>query len=205
MIARTESVSPLKTRRVLPRFVHEFFQSPTTTGAVCASSPFLAARLADAVKLDQARSILEVGPGSGAVTECLVNRMPKHARLTAIEINPRFAECIRKRFPAVRVIAGGAEELDRFMGEHRIEAFDCVVSSLPWAALPLPLQAAILEQIHRALRPGGEMVTYAYFGFHWLPAGHAFRKRLRSKFPAVRSSSVIWANLPPAFVYHARK
>ncbi|HVY70760.1 MAG TPA: methyltransferase domain-containing protein [Verrucomicrobiae bacterium] len=180
-------------------------QSPSVTGAVCASSPFLARRLTSAVNLNQARSVLEVGPGSGAITEWLVRQMPARARLTTIEINPRFAELIRLRFPSVAVICGGVEELAGYMRRNKMEPFDCVVSSLPWTSFEKDLQSDILDQVYQALRPGGEMATYAYYGFHWLPAGSSFRQQLRNRFQQVKSSPVVWANLPPAFVYHARK
>jgi phosphatidylethanolamine/phosphatidyl-N-methylethanolamine N-methyltransferase len=205
MSARSEAWSQYKPKRRLPQFAREFLQSPSITGAVCASSPFLARRLASAVDLSQARSVLEVGPGSGAITERLVRQMPARARLTTIEINPRFAEMIRLKFPSAAVICGGVEELAGYMRRNKMEPFDCVVSSLPWTSFEAELQRDILEQVYQALRPGGEIATYAYWGFHWLPSASAFRQQLRGRFQNVKASPVVWANLPPAFVYHARK
>ena len=55
------------------------------------------------------------------------------------------------------------------------------------------------------LAPGGCFVTFAYYGFHQLPGGRRFRALLERLLPQVTTTEVVWANLPPAFVYVGRK
>jgi phospholipid N-methyltransferase len=79
-----------------------------------------------------------------------------------------------------------------------------VISGLPWASFPDSLQTAILDNVLTRLRPGGRFATFAYWGFHFLPKGRRFRNLLHSRLTGVESSRVLWANLPPAFIYVGR-
>jgi phospholipid N-methyltransferase len=79
------------------------------------------------------------------------------------------------------------------------------VSGLPWTAFPESLQDAILGNVLPHLAPGGCFVTFAYYGFHQLPGGRRFRALLERLLPQVTTTEVVWANLPPAFVYVGRK
>jgi phosphatidylethanolamine/phosphatidyl-N-methylethanolamine N-methyltransferase len=56
-----------------------------------------------------------------------------------------------------------------------------------------------------ALKPGGALATFAYTGFHLLPAGRHFRKLLREHCGHLETTPTVWPNLPPAFVYLAVK
>ncbi|MFZ4780304.1 MAG: hypothetical protein ACOYM3_33540, partial [Terrimicrobiaceae bacterium] len=79
------------------------------------------------------------------------------------------------------------------------------VFCLPWAAFPESLQDSILSEITSALTADGIFATFAYFGPHRLKAGRAFRKKLSHHFQEIGMTSVVLANLPPAFVYFCRK
>src|SRR5437764_7592893 len=69
-----------------------------TTGAVLPSSPFLAKALVAPLAGSRPPAyILEVGPGTGAVTKAIVRRMRPGDRLDAVELNPQFAERLRQR------------------------------------------------------------------------------------------------------------
>ena len=70
--------------------------------------------------------------------------------------------------------------------------------------LPESLQREILNAVLSNLAPGGYFVTFAYLQGLMLPAGMRFRRLLSETFGEVRTSSVVWRNLPPAFVYRCR-
>ena len=82
---------------------------------------------------------------------------------------------------------------------------DVVISGLPFAIFPEELQEKILQGVMRSLVPGGTFATFAYLQGVILPAGVRFRKKLEATFPEVTTSSIVWNNMPPAFVYRCRK
>ena len=186
-------------------FLSEFFRNWQTVGAVAPSSPALAERMMAAAEVSKARHILELGPGTGAFTAAIRAAMPADASYLGIEINAAFAEQLRQRFDGMSFEVAGAQEFDFSAYLAGKPPIDVIVSGLPWAAFPPDLQEAILGNVLPNLRAGGCFATFAYFGFHWLSSGRRFRQLLRQRLPGVKTSPVIWGNLPPAFVYMGRK
>jgi phospholipid N-methyltransferase len=174
----------------------EFLRHPMLTGAIAASSPKLAATMTAGLGLERAARVAELGPGTGVFTEAVLALLRPEARLTAYEINPRFAASVRERFPQVEVVTGSAEHLD-------VHDLDVVVSGLPWTAMTADRQRRILDAITAALAPNGRFTTFAYAHAAWTPPARRFAASLRSRFAVVERTSVVWGNLPPAFVYRA--
>src|ERR1700685_3775631 len=98
-------------------FLREWIVNPQRTGAVAPSSPQLTAAMARWLPRDPESYVLELGPGTGAVTDALLKRGLREDRLIAIEHNASLAKHLRKRFPKAHIIAGDAWELDRLMEE----------------------------------------------------------------------------------------
>lgn len=78
------------------------FRSPSLTGAVMPSSPYLARAMADAAR--GAGRIIELGAGSGPVTRALSSQFP-YTPLTVVELQPSMARRLVKAFPAAEVLA----------------------------------------------------------------------------------------------------
>src|SRR5450432_3301779 len=100
-------------------FLREWFANPQRTGAVAPSSPQLAAAMARWLPADPESYVLELGPGTGAVTEALIERGLREDRLVAIERNPKLARLLRKRFPRAQIINGDAWHLDHLLPSRR--------------------------------------------------------------------------------------
>lgn len=185
-------------------FFKEYIRNRKTIGAVAPSSPALARRIAEAAGVWQARHVLELGPGTGALTAAIADSMPHDAHYLGIELNSDFAGRLRTRFPSLEFANAAAQEFDfdGFMGSD--ERFDVIVSGLPWASFPPTLQTAILDRVLPRLAPGGRFATFAYWGFHKLPAGRRFRALLHERLHGAETTRVVWGNVPPAFVYVAR-
>ncbi|HEY3480075.1 MAG TPA: methyltransferase domain-containing protein [Streptomyces sp.] len=174
----------------------EFLRHPMLTGAIAPSSARLAETMTAGLGLERATHVVELGPGTGVFTEAVLALLRPEARLTAVEINPRFADALRERFPQVGVINGSAE--------HRTpDDIDVVVSGLPWTAMTADRQARILDVVTAKLVPNGRFTTFAYAHAAWTPPARRFAASLRSRFAVVERTSVVWENLPPAFVYRA--
>lgn len=196
---------PVRRSAGLRVFLRGVVSNYKDTGAIAPSSPFLARRIVDAAEVSRSNRVLEIGPGTGVFTREVLRAIQKDARFAAIEKNAGFARHLRGQFPTVDIVEGCATGLPAHLRDLNWPGTDCVVSGLPWAAMPSSLQDSLLSAIHDALEPGGVFATFAYFGPHLLPAGRQFRRRLHSFFPDVRKTPVEPRNLPPAFVYVARK
>src|SRR5271167_393436 len=119
-------------------FLREWIVNPQRTGSVTPSSPQLAAAMARWLPSDPESFVLELGPGTGAVTEALLKSGLREDRLVTIEKNPTLAKLLRKRFPQARVITGDAWHLDVLLGGRPdpIESVGAVISSLPLLNFP---------------------------------------------------------------------
>ena len=166
------------------------------TGAIAPSSPRLAETMTAGLGLERAARVAELGPGTGVFTEAVLALLRPETRLTAVEINPRFADALRDRFPQVDVITGSAEHL-------ALDEVDVVVSGLPWTAMTADRQRRILDAVTAALAPNGRFTTFAYAHAAWTPPARRFAASLRSRFAVVERTSIVWGNLPPAFAYRA--
>jgi phosphatidylethanolamine/phosphatidyl-N-methylethanolamine N-methyltransferase len=179
----------------------EFFRHPVRTGAIAASSAKLADAMTAGLGLERARTVVELGPGTGAFTGAVLKSIPPGARFFAVEINPRLAATLRCRFAGepVTVVEDSAEALAR----HVDEPVDVVVSGLPWTAMSEAVQTRLLDTIASALAPAGRFSTFAYAHAAWTPPARRFTALLHRRFAAVDRSPFVWRNLPPAFVHRA--
>lgn len=175
-------------------------------GAICPSSRFLARLIVQEANVRNARSIAELGPGEGVFTRHIMAVKPTESRFIALEKNEVFARALKNRHPDMPIVEGCATEFSDHARQHGLGPVQSVVSGLPWAAFPCRLQTEILTQVRESLcGESGVFATFAYYGFHWMPAGRAFRRKLKESFREVRTSRIELRNLPPAFVYTARK
>lgn len=186
-------------------FLRQFVRSPRTVGAVLPSSAALARVMLAPVDFAAARTIVEFGPGTGAFTREIAARLTADCRYLGIELNSAFVRTLAVGFPRLEFVHGSVADLTRILSARAIEGIDAVVCGLPWATLPISLQDQVFAAMDRALRPGGVFVTFGYLQSLALPGAWALRRRLRRVFAEVGYSSVVWANVPPAFAYICRK
>ena len=186
-------------------FFRQYLSNPGVTGAIAPSSRFLARCIVDAAAIEPGKRVLELGPGNGAFTGEVVRALGGTGSYLGIDINPMFIASLQRRFTSLSFVAGDAATYDFSQYCKANGAFDAVVSGLPWAAFPQSLQVSILEQVLPQVTEQGTFVTFAYLGLHLKPAGRGFRRLLHSYFAQVSTTSTVWGNLPPAFVYIASR
>ncbi len=178
-----------------------FMTKPQRIGAICPSSRWLCRAMVNAIELESAEAVAELGPGTGVITREILRTKPREAQFFAVELDPRMCAGFQSSFPKVKTFQASAAELTRLCQEAEVARLDAVISGLPWAAFPESLQRAILDAILANLKPDGYFTTFAYLQGLMLPAGRRFRQLLHHYFAEVRTSRVVWANLPPAIVY----
>jgi phosphatidylethanolamine/phosphatidyl-N-methylethanolamine N-methyltransferase len=123
----------------------------------------------------------------------------------AIEVNHRFAERLAVRYPQVDVVNADATTLGAVLEQRGIGPIDVVVSGLPWAAFAERHQHDVLTAVVAAMAPDAVFTTFAYVHARWAPPARRLLRSLESRFDEVVVGRTVWANLPPALVYHCRR
>lgn len=179
----------------------EFLRRPLMTGAVAASSRRLACAMTEGIGLEQARTVAELGPGTGVFTDAILARLAPGARLVAVELNPVLAARlpVTRRDSRLTVVHGSAADLAAAVGEP----VDAVVSGLPWTVMPQNRRGYILDAVTEVLAPGAWFTSFAYLHAAWTPPARHFTAELANRFDRLERSKTVWANLPPAFVHRA--
>jgi len=173
-------------------FLQEWLANPKRTGSVVPSSKRLAAAMARWLPENRDSYVLELGPGTGVVTDALLKHGLREEKLVAIEHNPRLARLLRERFPRATVITGDAWKMDELLRDHHIDSVGAIMSSLPLLNFSVEEAEALAGKIRTVLAPNGNWVQYSY-GIHKLkPRGAASFQ--------LHASKVVWFNLPPARV-----
>lgn len=192
----------------LTTFATEAMADFRTVGAVAPSSRFLAQAMLGPLPLEKARVVVELGPGTGVMTEALLEALPSDCRLFAFEINPRFADYLRSNVadPRLTVVEASAELIREELRRRGYERVDAVVSSLALGLMGEEQRRQFLDGLASLL---GEGVFTQFQYLHCLQMKNRQIRRfdlarlLRRYFGSVRQR-IIWRNLPPAFVFACR-
>ncbi len=142
-------------------FLQEFLKHPLQIGSVTPSSRFLEQRIVDAASIASARTIVELGAGTGGTTLAILRAMPRHAVLLSIEINPELHALVRK-IRDRRLIAhlGNAGSLREIVAAHGLAPPDAVISGIPFSTMDPATGSRVVEAISSVLSPKGRFVAY---------------------------------------------
>ncbi|MDX7952323.1 methyltransferase domain-containing protein [Lichenihabitans sp. Uapishka_5] len=183
------------------RFIRAWLDNPLTTGAVSPSGKVLSRTMAMAVDPSLQGPVVELGPGTGPVTEALIRRGVAPERLILVEFDPDFCKLLQRRYPRACVIEGDAYDLRGSLAPVLQHPAAAVVSSLPLLTKPERQRLALLRDAFTLLDPAGVFVQFTYGLSSPVP-------RLDELFqPTGFRASVsapVWLNLPPARVWTYR-
>jgi len=180
------------------QFIRSWIEKPISTGAVMPSGRALARTMASYVDPDSEGPVIELGPGTGPVTEALVAHGVDPARLVLVEFNPTFCRLLRARYPMATVVQGDAYRLRRLLETYVGEPAAAVVSGLPLVTKPLRTRLRLIADAMALLAPSAPFVQFTYAVLPPIP------KALSGI--TAEASDLIWLNLPPArvWVYRGR-
>lgn len=179
------------------RFIRSWIDNPGRTGSVTPSSPALARRMASFVDPEIPGPIVEIGPGTGPVTEALIERGVDESRLILVEYSPEFCELLRKRFPRATVIEGDAYALSTTLAGHLDGKAVAVVSSLPLFNKPPAMRSALAKDVFGLLVEDGPFIQFTYSVISPVPRRGAGLKSFVSDW--------VLRNIPPARVWVYRR
>src|SRR5580658_10624808 len=179
------------------RFIRSWIERPLSIGAVTPSGKLLARTMAGYVDPQSDGPVVELGPGTGPVTEALVQAGVAPSRLVLVEFNPTFCRILRSRYPDATLVQGDAYSMRRLLETLLLQPAAAVVSGLPLITKPIKMRLRLLRDAFDLMLPGAPFVQFTYSVAAPLP------KRLGGF--TVEASERIWMNLPPARVWVYRR
>jgi phospholipid N-methyltransferase len=176
-----------------------------SVASVTPSSRALARRMTAPVPATGDPVVLELGPGTGAFTREIEVVRAGRGRHVAVELNERFTSLLAARFPGLDAVTADAGDVVAVLAGLGLGHADVIVSGLPWVAFRPERQQELLDAVVDALAPGGAFTTFGYVHARWSGPARRFRRLLGERFEEVVLGRTVWANLPPALVYHCRR
>ena len=202
-------------------FFRQFREQFETTGAIAPSSRFLASAMTRPLRCaDRPIRVLEVGPGTGAVTRTIVRLLKPQDQFDLVELNETFAGMLESRFREDEVY-------QRVSGQSRVytcpiqefpveEPYDVIISGLPLNNFPPDLVRSIFDTFFRLMAPGGTLSYFEYMFFRSIRrrvSSTAVRERLAALDDVIQPwlanhrirRDWVFINFPPAWVQHLRR
>lgn len=203
-------------------FLIEAARDLRTTGAIAPSGTALARALTDPVRAQSPRplAVLEAGAGTGPVTRALIPQLSGGSRLDIVEANPRFAARLRDLVVTHPSLTGrsGQVAVHQAYVEQLVttQRYDVIVSGLPLTNFPPAQVERIMARYLELLHPGGTLTYFAYLGTRRARAltasraesrRHAAVDEIMASYQRTYATGrwTVWANLPPARVWHLQR
>lgn len=175
-------------------FLKQLINRPHEVVALAPSSSKLAQAMAQEVPGGDG-PVVELGAGTGKITQALLDAGIGPNGLHAFEVSPEFVSHLKAHFTEITVHHAPAQS----MGALGLANVRAVVSGLPLLSMPNRIQDEILEATRMCLAPGGVFIQFTY------GPTPPIAESLRAKFGLTwAKSNRIWGNLPPARVYTFR-
>jgi len=174
------------------RFLRRFFAAPLAVASPVPSGRRLAEAVAAQVKRGTA-PVLELGPGTGAVTSAILARGTPPQQLLAIEQDSDFAEFLGQRFPTCRILKGDAFRFDEVLRLNDFRGFfGAIVCGVPVLSQPVSIREKLLREAVAWLKPGSPFIQFSYGARPPIPPIHSME---------ARRAAIVWQNIPPMYVW----
>lgn len=177
------------------QFLREFLARPFRVASPIPSGRVLARKIAQQIAPQPGGLVVELGPGTGAVTRAILASGIADSDLIAIESERRFVALLRAQIPAVRTIEGDAFRFLELLGAES-RSLRSIVSGLPVLGQPLERRKKLLGDAMAALRPGNPFIQFSYSASPPLPASNDIQ---------VGRAATVWRNLPPMQIWVYRR
>lgn len=178
-------------------FFKQFLRSPRSMGSIIPSSRFLAQAVAKEVAWQPGQYVVELGGGTGSITQGLIDRGIPRENLIILEYDGQLYSYLKEHFPGCRVIQGDATRLEEILARQQIGEVSTIVSGVPMVGNPVPFRKALVGECFKVLKPGRFMLQYSYSVVCPIPAKELGLKASIARF--------VLLNVPPAYVWKYRR
>jgi phospholipid N-methyltransferase len=176
-------------------FLRRFASRPLGVGSVLPSSRFLVRSMVAGIDWQSVDTVAELGAGTGVITEAINQNRRGNSQFLSFECDQDMRQSLQQRYPSV-TFCENAFSLQSELENRQITGLDCVVSGLPLFNFPDEQRRSLLTNVHKLLNPGGVFVAFQYT--------RNIEPFLVSIYDELKTQ-IVWANLPPAFVYLCKK
>ena len=178
-------------------FLNGFLRHPRQVGSIIPSSNYLKQDIIEMAGIMSAKSIVELGPGTGGTTRAFLQAMAPNARLLAIEINPQFVSLLQNiHDPRLLVHNGNAADLNDILALYDMQLPDAIVSGIPFSTMPQHVAQTIINVIAECLSVEGRFLAYQ-FRDHVARVANGILGPAQSRFE--------FRNIPPVHLYCWKK
>ena len=181
-------------------FLGKFLRHGTAIASFAPSSPWLSRLTVRNIAWDRARTLVELGAGTGPITRQIAERAHPNCHVLVLERDPDFARLLRERFidsSNLEIVHGDVADLTAILLERGIPSVDHVISGLPVPSFPRDLQHSLFQTVARVLSPDGTFNQLTEIP--WL-----YRRLYQRHFEDVQFV-LEPRNLPPAGTYFCRR
>jgi ornithine lipid N-methyltransferase len=181
-------------------FLGKFLRHGTAIASVAPSSPWLSRLTVRNIDWDHARTLLELGGGTGPITRVIADRAHPDCRVLVLERDPDFVRLLRERFAVkanLEIVHGDVADLTAILLDRGISSVDHVISGLPVPSFPHDLQRSLFQAVARVLPRRGSFNQLTEIP--WL-----YRRLYQRHFEDVQFV-LEPRNLPPAGTYFCRR
>jgi phosphatidylethanolamine/phosphatidyl-N-methylethanolamine N-methyltransferase len=173
------------------QFLREFLARPLKVASPVPSGRTLARKIAEQIDPEPGGLVVELGPGTGAVTRAIRERGIPDCDLIAIESEPRFVALLRAQIPELRIVEGDAFRFRDILGD-RARDLRSIVCGLPVVGRPAGLRHKLLGDAMSTLRPGAPFIQFSYSIGPPLPVGDTAK---------AKRVTTVWQNVPPMHIW----
>jgi len=178
-------------------FFKHWLRSPKSMGSIIPSSMWLARAIAAEVDWQPGSHVIELGGGTGAITQGLLERGIPASNLVVVELETNLHTYLSGRYPDVTVVQGDATRLSEIVARLPIDRVSTVISGLPMVRMPITFKRAIVDQSFSVMPKGHFMLQYTYSPLAPVPV-----KDLNLEADLAR---YVIRNFPPAAVWRYRR
>ncbi|CAM1349423.1 class I SAM-dependent methyltransferase [Tenacibaculum insulae] len=179
-------------------FFKEAVKNYKTSGTIVPSSKHLANKMLREIDFSKAEVIIELGPGNGAITHAILNKLHPNSILICFEINDVFYHELKKiKHPQLIILKASAENIITELNKLGYQETDHIISSLPLTIIPKNVSDTILQESYQVLKNDGLFIQYQY--------SLTYYKKLKEVFGDAIKLSFEPLNFPPAFIYNCIK
>ncbi len=156
--------------------------------------------MARGLEIDPNESVMELGPGTGALTDQIRHILSDDDGYIGIELEPQFVVLLRELFPNLRFEQNTVTRAFQVHADSGTPPVKAVISGLSISTMPAPVIDEIIRNLDRLLQPGSVFRMFQYVHAYYLPSAIRFRRSMASLFSDYRCETLVVRNFPPAFV-----
>jgi phosphatidylethanolamine/phosphatidyl-N-methylethanolamine N-methyltransferase len=208
---RARHLTGMAILREAPSMINEYctflttaLRHPRMVGTPFPTSAAVAATAAQVVPTTGTPVVVELGPGTGSISDGIHARLPEGARHIGIELGKDLVEHLRLHKPWLEVLHGDAGDLLELLGTLGVDRVDSMITSIPWSLLDDGTQRDILRQVATVLTAHGAFTALTYVPAEHNAGGRRFREHLDATFDEVLTHTT-WRNFPPIMHYICRR